>query len=920
MDFRPHVLSHLASLKLAHQVEIVEELAQHLEDVYQESIESGLSHSEGVARAIGVLPATAGELARAVQAASSAPAARIGDSLRAALDEPSPSPARKSILNGLGRDCRYALRGLTREPGFTIAVVITLALGIGATSTVFSAVDAVLLKSPAVAEPGRVVSVFSVWAARATANPDRGDQLGMTSYPDYVDMRDSGALQGLAAFSAVGLAFESYGVTEQIDAAIVSGNYFDVLGVRPSIGRTFAQGEDRVAFPVRVVVLSHSMWQQRLGGDPAIVGRSITLNGGAYTVIGVAPRGFVGIELSDVPEAWVPMATQEEVRPASTALRQRLGTRRTLGARDTRWLSLAGRLNAGSTVSGAAAALDTIGRNLQASFPESNRDIGFTAVPLGEGPGARARARPSLAFLTVAVILVLAIACANVASLLLARAFSRRREVAVRIAIGAGQGHLVRQWLTEALILGVLGAVGGVLLTGWSAPILQGFGLPQGLDLSINYRILIFALAVGLVTGMVVGLAPIVETMRPEIIATLRTAPDTFGRVRTARLRSAFVVLQFALSLVLLLGAGLLARTLQQAYGVDLGYHIDHVLVADLNAGGSSSAETSQELYARLLERVNVIPGVASASLARVQVLSGTTRTMPVSLDRQPPRADRSNVIPVRANVVSNGYFETMGIPILLGRGFDPTDDRGAPRVAVITRSLADRLWPNGDPIGQTFLSMMQLEVVGVVPDTVYVSATERDPRPIFYVPLAQNPESALALHVRTTGDPLAIVPIVRGAVREVDPRLVLTRPRTLSHELDRSMAGQRAMATLSTVLSAVALVLAAVGLYGALSYATKQRTAEVGLRLALGATPASLMSLIVSSGLRLVLIGGTIGFAGAYAGARYLRTLLFGVEPTDPLTWLAVSSVLMTVALAACAIPARRAMRIDPAITLKSY
>jgi predicted permease len=320
-----------------------------------------------------------------------------------------------------------------------------------------------------------------------------------------------------------------------------------------------------------------------------------------------------------------------------------------------------------------------------------------------------------------------------------------------------------------------------------------------------------------------------------------------------------------------------------------------------------------------LLERIEAIPGVVSAGAARVTVLSGTTRTLPVSLDGQPFRADRSNVIPVRANAVSERYFETLEIPILRGRGFQGSDESAGPLVAVVSRSLAERLWPDTDPIGRTFLSMTRMEVVGIVADTVYVSATERNPRPIFYVPLAQSRESSITLHVRTTADPVAIVPDVRRVVREVDPRLVLTRPRRLADVLDASMGGQRSMATLSAVLSTVALLLAAVGLYGALAYSTRQRTREVGLRLALGATPWSLMRSIVLGGLRLVVAGGALGAVGAYVGARYLRSQLFGVEPTDPLTWLTVSSVLVLMALAACAIPARRAMRVDPATTLKS-
>jgi predicted permease len=380
-------------------------------------------------------------------------------------------------------------------------------------------------------------------------------------------------------------------------------------------------------------------------------------------------------------------------------------------------------------------------------------------------------------------------------------------------------------------------------------------------------------------------------------------------------------VLQIALSLVLLVGAGLFLRTLQQAYAVDLGYRVDRVLVAEIDPGERYTPVTGQALYAEVLDRLNALPAVVAAGAARVTVLSGSSRTLPVSTDGQPILPDRSNVIPVRANVVSTRYLETMGIAVLRGRGFQSSDVPAAPRVVIVSRALADRLWPAADPVGQILnvLSTPRLEVVGVVPDTVYVSATERDPRPVFYLPLAQNYEARVAIHVRSEGDPMALLPAVRQVVRDVDPRVVVTRPRRLVDEFDRSIMGQRTMATLVGILSGIALLLAAVGLYGVMAYAAKQRTTEVGLRLALGATPASIMNLIVRRGASLVAMGVALGLCGAFASVRFVRGQLFGVEATDPITWLVVSAVLVIVGLAACAIPARRAMRVDPAVALRS-
>jgi putative ABC transport system permease protein len=920
MDFRPYVRERLPSLDITREAAIVHELAEHLEDLYREARGQGLDHEQALARAAGALPAALDELADSLRTASRAPRERVAERILQALEEPDArARSRFRMLTDLKRDCRHALRTLVREPGFTAAVTITLALGIGATSTIFSGLDAILFKRMPIAEPARAVNVYSLWAARATSSPAGGDQLGLSSYPDYVDLRDSGILKDLVAFADVGLSLDANGVTERIEAEIVSGNYFDVLGVRPVVGRTFGAGEDRVGSPIRVAVLSHRTWLQRFGGDRGLVGRSIALNGNAYTVIGIAPQGFAGTVLGNLPEAWVPMALQVEVRPPSAALQRRLGGTQMLLARDVRWLGLVGRLRDAATLRDTAAALDVTGRQLAAAYPQSNRDISATAVALGDGPGVRTRTRSGLALLTAAVALVLTIACANVASLLLARAVTRRREVAVRMAIGAGSARLLRQWLTEAVILGVLGATAGLIVANWGAPILYGLGIPDTVDLALNPRVLALTLATGLATGLIFGVVPALQLIRMDTLSALRDEGSGVAvGARATRLRSAFVVVQVALSFTLLVGAGLFIRTLQQVHGVDPGYQLDRMLVADIAPGDGYSAEAGLAFYDQLLERLNALPGVVSAGAARVAVLSGAARTVPVSHDGQPFRADGSNVIPVRANVVSDRYLESMGIRLLRGRNFHKADGPSSPRVAIVSQALVNRLWPNADPIGQSLVSSSKLDVVGVVPDTVYASATERDPRPFFYVPLSQGYESSVALHVRTIGDPLTILPALRQAVREIDTRIAVTRPRRLADEFERSIGAPRTMALLVGALSGIALLLAAVGLYGVMAYTTRQRTAEVGLRLALGASRTSVLNAVMLSGARLIVSGAGLGIAGAFVGVRYVRTYLFGVEPTDPLTWLTVSAVLVLVGLTACAIPARRAMRIDPAVALR--
>jgi predicted permease len=920
MDFRSYVREHLPALRVIREEEIVEELAQHLDDVYRDGRAGGLEHEAACAQATAALPKAAEELAAALRNASRAPTARAADAWRARLNEPPPTSG-GAMLSGLRRDFRYALRTLFREPGFAAVVVVTLALGMGGTTATFSAIDAILLQSAPVAEPDRVVNAYMLYAARATANPAAGDQVGGASYPDYADLRDSNALNGLAAFADVVLSLDTNGTAERIEGQVVTGNFFDVLRVRPVIGRTFTPDDDRVGSLIRVAVLSHGMWQQRFGGDSGIVGRTISLNGNAYNVIGVAPRGFAGPQLGDTPELWVPMAMQEEVRPPSAgALRQRLGSMRMLGVRDVRWLSMVGRLRDGISVAETAAALDVVGRRLQAAYPESNRDLSATAMPLGEGPGLRREARPLLRLLAAAVTLVLLIACANVASLLLARAVTRRREVAIRMAIGAGRAQLVSQWLTESILLGVLGAAAALIVAYWGIPILYGFGIPEGVELNLSARVLVFTFAIGAAAGLIFGLAPVLQLMRPDTVAALRDEGGTVATgVRATRARSTFVVVQVALSLVLLVAAGLFLRTLQQAYAVDLGYRVDGMFIANIEPGDRYTPVTGQAFYADVLNRLNALPGVTAAGAARITVLSGGARTVPVSVDGRPLQADRSNVIPVRANVVSERYLEAMGIPILMGRGFQATDVPASQRVAIVNRSLAERLWSNTDPIGQTLVSMSSLIVVGVVPDTVYRSTTEREPLPVYYLPLSQNYEAAVSLHVRTAGDPMALLPAVRRIISEVDPRVVLATPRRLEDQFSRSLIEERTMVKFVGSLSGIALLLAAVGLYGVMAYATRQRTTEIGVRLALGATPASILNMIVMRGVRLVAIGAAFGLAGALVAVRFVRVLLFGVEPTDPVTWIAVSAVLMLVGLVACALPARRAMRIDPAAALRS-
>jgi predicted permease len=916
MDFRRHVRDHLLPLTIAREPEIVDELAQHLQDLYDEAIASGMPHGDALARALGALPDERAQLSHDLETASrSLPALIVDRWQRADLDAPRSRSARFTMLTDLTRDLRYALRMLAAAPTFTAIVVVTLALGVGANALIFTAIDAILLRSTGIADTSTVASVYN-------ASTDGRERFSVVSFPDYADLRDAGIYQDIAAYSGIFVSLDNGAETESLVGELVTGNYFQVLGTAPALGRTFLADEDRRGSPVHVAVVSHRFWQNRLSGTPGAIGREIQLNGAPYVVIGVAPPRFVGATIGRAPDVWLPMALQQEVRPPSAGLRRSLGGSDLLGQRGPRWLSMVARIRSDTTESQRAAALDVLARRLQAEYPQTNRPRTFNAVPLGEGPGVRTSSRPLLYMLAASVALVLLIACANVTSLLVARSVSRRRETAVRAAVGAGTGRLVRQWLTESVLLALIGGMCGVLLARWGTPLLYLAGIPPDINLPVNMRVLLFALVVGAASGVISGLAPILHTLRGDTISALRDEGGAVATgIRAERWRRAFVVFQVAVSLILLVGAGLFLRTLQNAYAIDLGYRLDSTMVADINLDVRGySQEAGGGVYRQILERLRSAPGVTAAGAARITVLSGGARTVSVSLDGQQIREDLGNNLDVRVNVISDGYLQALGIPLLRGRDFTAGDGPNAMRVAIVSRSLANRLWPGQDALGRAIGDgVTSNTVVGIVPDTVYRNALEREPPPYYYVPLAQNYEAGVAIHVRSAeGDPLALLPAVQAAVHDVDRRVAVARPQRLRDVFDQSISSQRMMATLVGAFGALALLLATVGVYGIMEHVAAQRRAEIGIRLALGAAPGSIFSLILGEGLRLVAIGTAIGLTAAFATTRYLQTLLFGVDPIDVTTFGAVSVVLAATAALACFVPARHAMSVDPAVALR--
>lgn len=891
---------------------VADELAQHLADLYDEAKRDGQSDEDADALANAALTAAADALPRQVAAAQRSLHGTITSHL---TNKAEPLPAgdgRFAMLTDLARDIRYSLRLLAAAPGFTLVVVLTLALGIGANAVVFSAVDALMLRGADAGDPARLVSVY-------VGAPDDQSRFGGFSYPDFADVRESGVVQDAAAYAGISLNLEAGGSVTAVTGELVSRNYFDVIQVPPARGRTFAPDEDDPGRPLRVVVIGDRLWRERLGADPNIPGLMMTLNGETFIVVGVMPPGFSSPILGRTPEFWLPSALQQEVRPPSAGLMRSLGTADLLGQRGPRWLSVLGRLHPSQTLEAAEAGLATQAERMRQAYPDTMGDSIFRLTALNEGPGLRQAVRPLLSMLSWTALAVLLIACTNVASLMIARAVTRRREMAVRLALGGRPQRLARQWLTESVVLALFGGAAGLCVAWLGIPLLYQVGFPTAVEVTLNGRVLLVALALSGATGVLFGLAPMTEALRRNTVSALR---DEGGSVASGRrasmMRRGFVVAQVAIGLVLLVGALLFVSSMQNARGVDLGYQVTSTVLGGITLGAGVDEARGQTVYRDILERVRQLPGVDAAAYARVTVLSGGARTVPVAVG-MPATPDTAE--PARTNVVSDGYFTTLGIQLLRGRSFTGADTADAPAVAVVTPRMAEKFWPGADPVGREFFQgPSRLQVIGLVDDNVYVSALELDPLPVFYTPLSQNFESGVTLHVRTSGAaaPTTVVPSVRQAIRAVEPTLLFANVRTLEDEFDASLGDVRLMATLVGAFGTIAALLAAIGLYGVMAGATEQRRAEISVRLALGAEPRSILVLILRQGLTLVAIGTAIGLAAAFGLARFVESELFGISATNPATYAASALLLVVVALLACAIPARRAMQVEPIRALR--
>jgi len=808
----------------------------------------------------------------------------------------------QTILQNL----RYGLRMLRRNPGFTVVAALSLALGIGANTAIFSVVNAALLRPLPVKEPDRLVGLYR------KIPQDRNHN--RFSYPNYLDTRDRNqSFSGLAAYYFAPLNLSGGGQTERLWGKVVSGNYFSVLGVEITQGRAFLPEEDRTPGAHPVAVVSHGLWQRRFGGDPNLVGKTVTLNGYGFTIVGVAPAGFRGTEVGMAPDVWVPMMMQAQAMPGTNWLTPR----------DVGWLRVVGRLKPGVSVAQAQAEMETLGAQLKREYPEVNEAFGIAVAPdFGIHPDMRGDARNFLLVLMGVVGLVLLIACANTANLLLARASERRKEVGIRLALGAKRGRLIGQLLTESLLLSLLGAAISLVLTPWISGGLEalqqtGQALPSVVPFSLDGRVLGFTAIVSLLAGVIFGLAPALHASKTDLIGVLKDAAANRESGKS-RLRQVFVVSQIALSLALLIAAGLFIRSLRQAQRIDPGFKTENILLMSFDLGLQGyNEERGRAFYQQLEQRVGSLPGVERVSFADNPPLSSDADTT-IIIDGYTAPTGLEGVV-INYSVVNPNYFQTLDIPLLRGRDFTVQDKFDAPRVVILNETAARRFWPGQDALGKRvgLGRSVSAEVIGIARDGKYVTIGE-DPRPYLYFPMTQNYRSSAALQARTAGDPAPVIAAVRREAQALDKDLPTFGVRTMKEHMRGSLAAPRLAATFLGIFGAMALLLAMGGIYGVMAYAVSQRTREIGIRVALGAERQDILKMVLKQSLRLVVIGLLIGLAGSLAATRLLESFLYGVSVNDPATFITVPLLLASAALLASYIPARRAMKVDPMVALR--
>jgi len=827
------------------------------------------------------------------------------------------------LIESLLSDVRFALRWLLKSPGFTLVAVVSLAIGIGFNTTLFTVADALLFKPLPVSAPDQLVDVF-------TSDSTGSVLYGTSSYPDFVDLRSrNDVFSDLVGYSPMFAALNLDSGSRLAMGEIVTGNYFDVLGVRAALGRTIEPSDDAPGAP-RVAMVSNRYWQRDLGGAPDVVGRAVRIRGNAYTIVGVLPARFTGMVPILAPEIWVPASASLETEPVGMhdVIPSPTGTTR-LDRRGERWMFMRGRLKPGATIDRARANLAVLMAQLGAAYPDTDRGRTLSLMPTRSvhiNPDADTMILPVAIGLLAVVGLVLLIACANVASMLLARASGRQKEIGIRLAIGASRGRLVRQLVTEAVVMSALGALVGTVLAWWAARLLMAIHLPTPLplsfDLRIDSRVLAFTVAITFAAGIVAGLAPALQASRPDLIADLRGEQTVaVASARRWTLRDLLVAGQIAITSVLLLVAALLTRSLVAAQHTNVGFAVERLAILSTDTGMLKySPDRSRQFYEQAMTRIGAIPGVDSVALATRPPFSVNYNRWEIWIpERHQARAHGDTV---EVTTVSPEYFKTIGVPIVAGRGFTYDDKPDSPRVAVVNETFARRYWPVEGAVGKTFRSRGSdgplFQIVGVAADHKVLTVGE-PPTPFLHIARTQRPNSYSAVIARTRGDANALLRDMRREMLALDPNLVFVENGTMAAEVATTLFPVRASAWLVASVGVMAMLLAAVGLYGVIAYSVARRTREIGIRIALGAAPAAVLRLIMRQGLSVAVAGLAVGIGLAVAAAMAVSRALYGIGPADPVSWGAAALIVLTVSALANLIPAWRAARVDPSIALRT-
>ena len=811
------------------------------------------------------------------------------------------------LMETLLQDIRFGFRQLIKQRGFAALAIISMALGIGANTSIFSLVDTVLLRPLAVKEPSQLVELYG------TSN--NGEAWSLQSYPNYKDYRDrSTVFSGLCVYRVVVSSLTVNNASNRVWGYLVSGNYFDVLGVKPTLGRAFLPEEDQTPDSHPVAVLSYNCWQRRFGGDPAIVGKTLQFNSRPFTVIGVAPKAFIGTEVAYDPEMFIPVMMATAIEPGS----------RWLERRDNSNLFTVGRLKPGVSEDQAKAELETITAQMAKDYREN---VG-RGIRLGK-PGLFIPDIENSVFAFTGVLaavgaLVLLLACVNLASLLLTRATERRKEIALRLAIGASRQRLVRQLLTESLLISLSGGAAGVMLAALINSAVRGIRLPSDItllfDLRIDWRVLTFALVLSIATGILFSLIPALQSSKPQLVPALKEESSMAG-FRRSRLRNGLVVAQVSLSLVLLISAGLIVRSLQAAQKMRPGFNPENAVAIsfDVSLQGYNEAR-GRAFQKQVLEHVQALPQIENAALTDNLPLGLNYNDHTIYIEGSEFKG--ASTLPIAIPFGSTpGYFDVMGIP-LRGRDFRDDENKLEHRVAIVNETFAKKFLNGADPIGRRFNwhgpDDPFFEIVGVVPAGKYNSLGE-DPKPAVYTPLYRDYNGGVTLVARTHGDPGAVLNDLRKLVQELDPSVSVYSMKTLRQHMGTSLFPARMAAIALGSFGVLALILAAVGIYGVMSHVVAGRTREIGLRMALGAQLSDVQKLILKQGMFLAAIGSLGGLIVALGGARMMKSLLYGVSSSDPITFTCVALLLLSIALLACWIPARRASRVEPMIALRA-